>query len=100
MSKFISSGSKIYRCYYLSFSAEDEQPDLEAELMREDYDCAYNRLKDIDPVAANRIHPNNGRKVWWCLALYDINYLHDAISWNLSARHVDFDYLTGIAFLF
>ncbi|XP_059314819.1 tRNA dimethylallyltransferase 2 [Lycium ferocissimum] len=47
----------------LSDSQEDEQPDLEVELMSEDYDCAYNRLKDIDPVAANRIHPNNDRKI-------------------------------------
>ncbi|KAK4369499.1 hypothetical protein RND71_013291 [Anisodus tanguticus] len=54
----------------LSDSQEDEQPDLEAELMSEDYDSAYNRLKDIDPVAANRIHPNNGRKINQYLNLY------------------------------
>ncbi|KAL3354433.1 hypothetical protein AABB24_018869 [Solanum stoloniferum] len=54
----------------LSDSQEDEQPDLEVELMSEDYDCAYNRLKDIDPVAANRIHPNNGRKINQYLNLY------------------------------
>ncbi|PHT35274.1 tRNA dimethylallyltransferase 2, partial [Capsicum baccatum] len=46
----------------LSDSQEDEQTDLEVELMSEDFNCAYNHLKDIDPVAANRIHPNNGRK--------------------------------------
>ncbi|XP_055835792.1 tRNA dimethylallyltransferase 2 [Solanum dulcamara] len=54
----------------LSDSQEDEQSDLAVELMREDYDCAYNRLKDIDPVAANRIHPNNGRKINQYLSLY------------------------------
>lgn len=64
MSKFIYSRPKNYRYYYLPFSAEDEQPDLEVEFTDEEYDCAYNRLKDIDPVAANRIHPNNDRKVW------------------------------------
>ncbi|KAK4358614.1 hypothetical protein RND71_020843 [Anisodus tanguticus] len=53
----------------LSDSQED-QPDLEVELMSEDYDCAYNRLKDIDPIAANRIHPNNGRKINHYLNLY------------------------------
>ncbi|CAN4119466.1 unnamed protein product [Withania somnifera] len=53
-----------------SDSQEDEQPDLEVDHMSEDYDCAYNRLKDIDPVAANRIHPNNGRKINQYLSLY------------------------------
>lgn len=51
-------------------SQEDEQPDVEVELMSEDYDCSYNRLKDIDPVAASRIHPNNGRKINQYLSLY------------------------------
>ncbi|XP_010313190.1 adenylate isopentenyltransferase isoform X1 [Solanum lycopersicum] len=54
----------------LSDFQEDEKPDLEVELINEDYDCAYNRLKDIDPVAANRIHPNNGRKINQYLNLY------------------------------
>ncbi|PHT49448.1 hypothetical protein CQW23_09195 [Capsicum baccatum] len=43
---------------------ENEKTEFEVELLSEDFNCAYNRLKDIDPVAANRIHPNNGRKVW------------------------------------
>ncbi|KAM3202015.1 tRNA dimethylallyltransferase 2 [Capsicum annuum] len=54
----------------LSDSHEDEQTDLEVELMSEDFNCAYNRLKDIDPVAANRIHPNNSRKINQYLSLY------------------------------
>ncbi|XP_009598002.1 tRNA dimethylallyltransferase 2 isoform X1 [Nicotiana tabacum] len=54
----------------LSDSQEDEQPDLEVEFTDEEYDCAYNRLKDIDPVAANRIHPNNDRKINQYLNLY------------------------------
>ncbi|XP_019247422.1 PREDICTED: tRNA dimethylallyltransferase 2 isoform X2 [Nicotiana attenuata] len=51
--------------------SQDEQPDLEVEFMGEDYDCAYNHLKDIDPVAANRIHPNNDRKINQYLNLYE-----------------------------
>ncbi|PHU14824.1 tRNA dimethylallyltransferase 2 [Capsicum chinense] len=54
----------------LSDSQEDEQTDLEVELLSKDFNCAYNRLKDIDPVAPNRIHPNNGRKINQYLSLY------------------------------
>lgn len=28
-----------------------------------DFNASYERLKEIDPVAANRIHPNDHRKV-------------------------------------
>ncbi|PHT45748.1 tRNA dimethylallyltransferase 2 [Capsicum baccatum] len=44
--------------------------DSQVELLSEDFNCAYNRLKDIDPVAPNRIHPNNGRKINQYLSLY------------------------------
>ncbi|PHT56396.1 hypothetical protein CQW23_04882 [Capsicum baccatum] len=54
----------------LSDSPEDEQTDLEVEHLSEDFNCAYNRLKDIDPFAVNRIHPNNGRKINQYLRLY------------------------------
>ncbi|KAF3630441.1 phospholipid hydroperoxide glutathione peroxidase [Capsicum annuum] len=54
----------------LSDSQEDEQTDLEVELLSKDFNCAYNRLKDIDPVAPNRIHPNNGRKINQYLSRY------------------------------
>ena len=41
----------------------DEQTDKELDFGRDSSDYSYDNLKDIDPVAANRIHPNNHRKV-------------------------------------
>ena len=42
----------------------DEHTDKELDFERDSSDYnSYDNLKDIDPVAANRIHPNNHRKV-------------------------------------
>ena len=43
--------------------AGDKQADSELELGRENFNYSYDCLKDLDPVAANRIHPNDHRKV-------------------------------------
>lgn len=45
-----------------SFTGE-EQPDNELDFGRDSLDYSYDHLKEIDPVAANRIHPNNHRRV-------------------------------------
>ncbi|KAL6537936.1 hypothetical protein OROHE_012223 [Orobanche hederae] len=40
---------------------DEEEPDFQLEPPSENY-YTYSRLKDLDPVAANRIHPNDQRK--------------------------------------
>lgn len=49
--------------FYLFILPGDGQPqaDLVAEVDSSSYN--YDHLKGIDPIAANRIHPNNHRKV-------------------------------------
>lgn len=46
--------------------------ELDSELgpLRNDCDYSYSRLKDLDPVASNRIHPNDQRKIKQYLKLY------------------------------
>ncbi|KAG6397346.1 hypothetical protein SASPL_143513 [Salvia splendens] len=48
---------------------DNEKPDI--ELTPPDEDClyTYSRLKDLDPVATNRIHPNDQRKIKQYLTL-------------------------------
>lgn len=41
----------------------NEEPDVEMELEAENSEYNYECLKELDPVAANRIHPNDQRKV-------------------------------------
>lgn len=41
----------------------DESLDVESISWRGDLSHGYDLLKELDPVAANRIHPNNHRKV-------------------------------------
>lgn len=48
----------------------DEQADLEFNFGRDSSIYSYENLKDLDPVAANRIHPNNQRKVGFQLWNY------------------------------
>ncbi|KAL5832651.1 hypothetical protein ACOSQ3_016325 [Xanthoceras sorbifolium] len=48
----------------------DEQIDLEADFGSDSSAYSYENLKDLDPVAANRIHPNNHRKISQYLSLY------------------------------
>lgn len=44
------------------FPGDDElEAEIEFEGARSDY--SYDRLKELDPTAANRIHPNDQRKV-------------------------------------
>ncbi|KAK4607692.1 hypothetical protein RGQ29_001495 [Quercus rubra] len=54
----------------LSGPLGDEQTDKELDFGRDSSDYSYDNLKDIDPVAANRIHPNNHRKISQYLNLY------------------------------
>ncbi|GMP88594.1 hypothetical protein CsSME_00040519 [Camellia sinensis var. sinensis] len=44
--------------------------DSEFEPGRENFCYSYDSLKDLDPVAANRIHPNDHRKINQYLSLY------------------------------
>lgn len=48
---------------YPPYVTGDEQADLEFDSGRDDSNYRYEDLQDLDPVAANRIHPNNQRKV-------------------------------------
>lgn len=41
----------------------NEDMDVESVFGRDDLSRGYDLLKELDPVAANRIHPNNQRKV-------------------------------------
>ncbi|GMY15867.1 tRNA dimethylallyltransferase 2-like [Fagus crenata] len=54
----------------LSGYSGDEHTDKELDFGRDSSDYSYDHLKDIDPVAANRIHPNNHRKISQYLNLY------------------------------
>ncbi|XP_019199540.1 PREDICTED: tRNA dimethylallyltransferase 2 [Ipomoea nil] len=49
---------------------ENEQPCPELKIEQESFDYTYDCLKAIDPVAANRLHPNDHRKVHQYLNLY------------------------------
>nr|GEY19127.1 tRNA dimethylallyltransferase 2 isoform X1 [Tanacetum cinerariifolium] len=48
----------------------DEQPDTQILPEQENFCYTYESLKVIDPVAANRIHPNDHRKITQYLNLY------------------------------
>lgn len=48
---------------YRLFFTGDEPVGPDSDLARDSSSCSYDLLKDLDPVAANRIHPNNYRKV-------------------------------------
>ncbi|KAL2239346.1 UNVERIFIED_CONTAM: tRNA dimethylallyltransferase 2 [Sesamum indicum] len=47
----------------LDLPVDTEKPGFELGLQSENCCYTYSQLKDIDPVAANRIHPNDQRKV-------------------------------------
>ncbi|XP_011088853.1 tRNA dimethylallyltransferase 2 isoform X2 [Sesamum indicum] len=49
---------------------DTEKPGFELGLQSENCCYTYSQLKDIDPVAANRIHPNDQRKIKQYLSLY------------------------------
>ncbi|KAK4381310.1 tRNA dimethylallyltransferase 2 [Sesamum angolense] len=49
---------------------DSEKPSFELGPQSENCCCTYSQLKDIDPVAANRIHPNDQRKIKQYLSLY------------------------------
>lgn len=59
---------------YLFNLPGDKKPDFELELELEPIgvngDYTYGHLKDLDPVAANRIHPNDHRKINQYVSLY------------------------------
>ncbi|GKA77394.1 tRNA dimethylallyltransferase 2 isoform X1, partial [Tanacetum coccineum] len=49
----------------------DEQPDTQILPEQENFCYTYDSLKVIDPVAANRIHPNDHRKLTWGGRVFD-----------------------------
>ncbi|XP_051143646.1 tRNA dimethylallyltransferase 2 isoform X2 [Andrographis paniculata] len=49
---------------------DNEKDDSELGPTSTNCDYSYSRLKDIDPVAADRIHPNDQRKIKQYLSLY------------------------------
>ncbi|CAA2966164.1 tRNA dimethylallyltransferase 2 isoform X1 [Olea europaea subsp. europaea] len=57
---------------YLFNLPGDKKPDFELELepIGVNGDYTYSHLKDLDPVAANRIHPNDHRKINQYISLY------------------------------
>ncbi|XP_010031467.2 tRNA dimethylallyltransferase 2 [Eucalyptus grandis] len=55
---------------HLDETPGDEHDDCEVDFNRDREAPTFDRLKDIDPVAAQRIHPNNQRKVNQYLNLY------------------------------
>lgn len=48
----------------------DKIPDSDIEFQRGSLNYNYDCLKEIDPLAASRIHPNDRRKVRFCLLTY------------------------------
>lgn len=48
----------------------DESLDVETVSGRDDMSHGYDLLKELDPVAANRIHPNNHRKVIFPITIF------------------------------
>ncbi|KAL3530419.1 hypothetical protein ACH5RR_009741 [Cinchona calisaya] len=48
----------------------NKEPDVEMEFEAENSEYSYKCLKKLDPVAANRIHPNDQRKITQYLSLY------------------------------
>ncbi|GAV62850.1 IPPT domain-containing protein/zf-C2H2_jaz domain-containing protein [Cephalotus follicularis] len=60
---------------FLSNPPGDEQAVGEPGFGRESSSYSYDRLKDLDPVAAGRIHPNNYRKI----SLYCSSYARTGI---------------------
>ncbi|ESR37556.1 hypothetical protein CICLE_v10028244mg [Citrus x clementina] len=55
---------------YRLFFTGDEPVGPDSDLARDSSSYSYDLLKDLDPVAANRIHPNNYRKINQYLSLY------------------------------
>ncbi|KAL3718270.1 hypothetical protein ACJRO7_003414 [Eucalyptus globulus] len=55
---------------HLDEAPGDEHDDCEVDFNRDREAPTFDRLKDIDPVAAQRIHPNNQRKINQYLNLY------------------------------
>ncbi|CAK7329312.1 unnamed protein product [Dovyalis caffra] len=55
---------------FLNHPSGDEQTDHAPDSVRESFNYSYDYLKELDPVAANRLHPNNQRKINQYLNLY------------------------------
>lgn len=54
----------------LNHPSGDEQTDHATDSGRESFNHSYDYLRELDPVAANRLHPNNHRKINQYLNLY------------------------------
>lgn len=57
-------------------TAADEPVEPELEHGGENFNYSYDCLKDLDPDAANRIHPNNNRKVRLLVDFYFVCFRH------------------------
>ncbi|XP_022755943.1 tRNA dimethylallyltransferase 2 isoform X2 [Durio zibethinus] len=55
---------------YSSALPGNQQTDHKADFQGDSCNYSYDLLKELDPVAANRIHPNNQRKIKQYLSLY------------------------------
>ncbi|XP_030522377.1 tRNA dimethylallyltransferase 2 [Rhodamnia argentea] len=55
---------------HLDETPGDEHDNFEVDSNRDRNPLTFDRLKDVDPVAAQRIHPNNQRKINQYLSLY------------------------------
>ncbi|KAG8387527.1 hypothetical protein BUALT_Bualt02G0030300 [Buddleja alternifolia] len=56
--------------YLSDLPGDNKKPESELEPLSENCHYTYSRLKHLDPVAANRIHPNDQRKIQQYLSLY------------------------------
>ncbi|XP_073141857.1 tRNA dimethylallyltransferase 2 [Henckelia pumila] len=55
----------------LDLPGDNKKPDCELEAIGATCDYTHSHLKNLDPVAANRIHPNDHRKIRQYLKLYE-----------------------------
>lgn len=74
----VSGGTGLYLnslIYDMDFSVMPKQADfrkkLEEEAKEYGFEHVYNRLKKLDPAAAERIHPNNLKKVIRAIEIYE-----------------------------
>ncbi|CAH8263927.1 unnamed protein product [Arabidopsis lyrata] len=72
VSKFLldDSAENTEDCCSNVASVVNEDMDVESVSGRDDLSHGYDLLKELDPVAANRIHPNNQRKINLYLSLH------------------------------
>ncbi|XP_040993241.1 tRNA dimethylallyltransferase 2 isoform X5 [Juglans microcarpa x Juglans regia] len=70
VSPFLLDDSSEYMDDSCTHGPSEDQLDHDLDFGRDSSKYGYDHLKDIDPVSANRIHPNNHRKISQYLNLY------------------------------